>query len=77
MGTDNKYVEKFYDNGWIKQGLLWGLIMFIICGIIFNYLMNGEITTRNIIIAIPLWTVAGLAYGYFVKRYALYKENAD
>lgn len=50
---------------WVKQGLGWGLSMFIFMNIIFP-LIDGDFGVLDIIIGIPLWTVAGLIFGYTV-----------
>ena len=50
---------------WVRQGLGWGLCMFIFMNIIFP-LIDGDFGVLDIVIGIPLWTVAGLIFGYAV-----------
>jgi hypothetical protein len=48
---------------WAITGLVWGAIMFLLIGLVLPWLKGEEITTRHILIGIPLWAAAGLAYG--------------
>lgn len=50
---------------WVKQGLIWGLSMFLIMDIILP-LAEGDFSILDIIIGIPLWTIGGLIFGYAV-----------
>lgn len=54
---------------WIKTGLSWGLIMFLLISIGLPLLLNEGITLTAILIGAVLWTIGGLGFGYFMKRY--------
>ena len=59
-----------YDgNGWIKQGLIWGGMMFLIMTLGFPLFSGEEITLKNVILGIIIWTLGGLGFGYSMKRY--------
>jgi len=54
-------------KNWIKLGLLWGVIMFIIITFAFPLIKQEEITGVNILIGIPIWIISGLLFGYIMK----------
>lgn len=59
-----------YDgNGWIKQGLIWGGMMFLSMTLGFPLFSGEEITLKNVILGIIIWTLGGLGFGYSMKRY--------
>lgn len=65
-----EYSHKCLSNYvWIKTGLTWGGIMFIFMTFLFPLMVNESITWESILIAVPIWTVAGLGWGYFMKWY--------
>ena len=61
---------QFEKNGWILVGLLWGGIMFFTMTYAAPWL-RGEEAFSSLEIDIPLWTIAGLGWGYFMKRYMM------
>ncbi len=65
---DLEYVpDPFEGNGWIRQGLYWGLFMYIFMNLIFPLLGREGITSKKVLIGIPIWTLAGLGFGYTMK----------
>lgn len=72
---------KFERNGWIILGLIWGAMMFFTMIYAMPLLIGEESTGSSLYIDIPLWTLAGLGWGYYMKRYMmkqrLKKENAE
>lgn len=55
------------NASWLKLGLVWGGIMFILMTII-NPLIDGEeITLKMILVGIPIWAIGGLGFGYTMK----------
>jgi len=50
---------------WIKYGLLWGLWMLLCINIILP-LVEKDFNWTNVLIGLPIWTTAGLAFGYFM-----------
>jgi hypothetical protein len=57
----------FDKKKWIKTGLSWGGFMFIVMSILFPYFENQEITIKNILVGLVLWTLGGFAFGYTMK----------
>jgi len=57
-----------YDGwGWIRIGIGWGFAMFVFMSLLYPYIKDGEFRWLNVFIGIPLWTLAGLAFGYTMK----------
>lgn len=60
---------------WIKSGLIWGVLMFVIMTPLF-YLFGIEISIYNIGIQILIWALSGLLFGYTMKLF-LGKKGTD
>lgn len=59
--------DPFEGYGWVRQGLYWGLSMYVIMTVLFP-LMNGEgIILRKSLTGIPVWILGGLLFGYTMK----------
>lgn len=54
-------------NNWVRSGLVWGGILYIITMIAFPMLDGERLDTIKIIMGIPLWIVVGLTIGYLLK----------
>jgi len=54
-------------KNWIKLGLLWGVMMFIIITFGLPLIKQEEITGVNVLIGIPIWIISGLLFGYIMK----------
>jgi hypothetical protein len=68
MAEAFKMIEAKRNNfRWIKQGLIWGFLMFILMTLM-NLLLTGDgITYKSLTIGIAVWTIFGLGYGYSMK----------
>ena len=53
----------------MKSGLVYGAMMFVTMGIVFPYVDGEEITVKNLAIAVVVWALAGLAFGYTMKKF--------
>ncbi|WP_121665297.1 hypothetical protein [Mesonia aquimarina] len=62
------YKNPFQGKGWIKQGLMWGAFMFVFMTFIFPLINGSEITWLSVLIAIPIWIIGGLAFGFWTKK---------
>lgn len=62
-----KTSNPFEHKGWIKQGLTWGLLMYIFMGVLFPLMLREPITWARLLWQIPYWGIVGLAYGYFMR----------
>ena len=58
----------------IRIGLPWGIGMFILMNLLFPWYNEEAITLQKILIALPLWILGGLLFGYSMNRW-LPKEN--
>lgn len=54
-------------KNWVRQGLVWGGILYMITMIAFPVLDGEHLSTTKIILGIPLWIVVGLSIGYLFK----------
>lgn len=53
---------------WVKEGLIWGLIMFLMIVIVFPWFEGEGITLKRILVGIFIWGIAGLFYGFIMKK---------
>ncbi|WKD85788.1 hypothetical protein KCTC32516_01134 [Polaribacter huanghezhanensis] len=58
---------------WMKVGLLWGLFMFVIMTFVWPAIVGDEISLKRILIAIPIWILGGIIFGYTMRKN--YKEE--
>jgi uncharacterized membrane protein len=61
-------MNKQKNKNWVLHGLLWGGLMFLVMTFIFPLLVGKEINTNNIGYIIIIWALAGLAFGYLMRR---------
>ncbi len=54
-------------NGWVKQGLFLGLIMYLLTTFMFPLITGQKITLGKVLIGILIWTIGGLGFGYILK----------
>jgi predicted membrane channel-forming protein YqfA (hemolysin III family) len=64
METDNKVIERFTKGKWWKEGLSWGLFMFVLMGVLYPWLVGDGLSLQSVGMALPLWLLGGLGYGY-------------
>ena len=70
--------ENVVTLNWIKIGLFWGLFMYIFTVVLLPLILREEITTRKMLINIPIWVIAGLIFGYWTNYLAVKrKKEAD
>lgn len=53
---------------WIKEGIAWGVIMFIMMMIIFPWIEGEEITLKRMLVGAPIWGAGGLFYGFLMSK---------
>lgn len=56
------------NKNWIKVGLAWGAIMFVIMEIAYPLINSKEITLQSITVGIVLWTLGGLSFGITMRK---------
>jgi hypothetical protein len=54
-------------SNWLKLGLIFGLLMFVLMTILLPLIFQEAITRRNLLFGIPLWLICGLVWGYTMK----------
>lgn len=59
----------FDKKHWIKTGMSWGALMFVIMSVLFPLIFGEEITLKTIAIGVVVWTIGGLGFGFFMKMY--------
>lgn len=59
--------KKNSTKSWLILGLFFGLFMYVVMMIIFPLIEGEKITQQNLLIGIPIWLIAGLGWGYFMK----------
>jgi hypothetical protein len=52
---------------WWFVGLRFGLFMYIFMTVVFPFIVGEKIIKENLLIGIPVWTIAGLTFGYIMK----------
>jgi hypothetical protein len=60
---------------WVKQGLIWGAIMYALLTFVFPMLDDEPIQIKRALINIPVMAIAGLGYGYLMKMYATWAKK--
>ena len=61
--------KKNTTTSWLKSGLLWGLIMYVLMILLFPLIMHGQLSGKIMLIGIPIWLIAGLGFGYTMKTW--------
>lgn len=54
---------------WIKEGLGWGIWMFLIIAFVWPFIDGEEITLKIVSIKFIFWILAGLIFGYVTAKY--------
>ena len=65
----NSIPNPYEGKGWIKEGLGWGLFMFIFMTFLYPFFSGETIELKNVLTAIPIWTIGGLLFGYTMKLF--------
>lgn len=55
---------------WIIHGLIWGVIMYVLMTFIFPFtgIDKNPVTLKKSLIAIPVWLLSGLLFGYITHK---------
>lgn len=60
---------------WVKEGLIWGVTMFLGMTIFFPLYEGKEITVKSVVVGIILWGIGGLLFGLSMKSRLEEKEK--
>lgn len=61
--------EHFLGKKWIKTGLLFGFLMFLIVGVAFAVLQGQMLSLQYLAINFVIMILGGLVYGFLMKIY--------
>lgn len=61
--------EHFLGKKWIKTGLLFGFLMFLIIGVAFAVLQGRMLSLQYLGINFVIMMLGGLVYGFLMKIY--------
>ena len=53
----------------LKQGLSFALFMFVFMNLITPLIDETPFSWKKVLISIPIWLLAGLAFGYTMKAF--------
>ena len=53
---------------WVKSGLLWGVILYIITMVLFPLIDGDKFKALKLLLGIPLWIIVGLTIGYLFQK---------
>lgn len=53
-------------NWWIR-GIVWGLLMFLVLGIVFPLIRNERLSAPGILIQLGIWIAIGLIFGAVIN----------
>ena len=63
------FENPYGKNMWLKQGLSFGLFMFVFMNLITPLIDETPFSWKKVLISIPIWLIAGLGFGYFMKLF--------
>ncbi|RWX02528.1 hypothetical protein [Flavobacterium cerinum] len=55
-------------KSWVKFGLIWGLFMCFIMNVALPLWDNEKLILPKLLIAIPIWIIFGLIFGYVSRK---------
>jgi hypothetical protein len=64
-------VSKNKTTNWKREGLVYGITMFIIMSVIYPLVNSTEITLKSILVEAIIWTIAGQGFGltmHYINR---------
>lgn len=55
-------------KSWVKFGLIWGLFMCFVMNVALPLWDNEKLILPKLLIAIPIWIIFGLIFGYVSRK---------
>ena len=74
MKTEELKNRRNSTKNWIAIGLILGINHVYHHGFNLSIFKGDELTLKNILITIPIWTIVGLGFGYLMK---LFNNQSD
>lgn len=62
-------------KSWVKFGLIWGVFMMLAINVVFPLFDGTGISVTRLLVALPVWLVFGLIFGYVSRKKDRSKEN--
>ena len=53
---------------WVRDGLIWGAIMFVFMCFLFPLYDKKEITLKSIVTGLIIWSISGIIFGYATRK---------
>ena len=69
------FKRKYNKNTWIYIAIGFGAILYLLTMFVEPIFTNEIITTKKMLIGIPSYAIAGLIYGYWMKKYMERREK--
>lgn len=54
---------------WLATGIVWGVVMYALVNFVIPLVSQQPVTTKAMLIGIPIWLLGGLAYGYTMRTW--------
>ncbi|MGV3458886.1 MAG: hypothetical protein ACO1N9_00380 [Flavobacterium sp.] len=51
-------------KSWVKFGLIWGVVMFLILNILFPLYDGEKLILTKLLVFFPVWLIFGVLFGY-------------
>jgi hypothetical protein len=55
-------------KSWVKFGLIWGVFMMLAINVVFPLFDGTGISWVRLLVALPVWVVFGLIFGYVSRK---------
>ncbi len=64
-----KITNPYAGAGWIRQGLYFGIFMYLVMDLILPLIEGEKITLNRLLLGMIVWILGGLFYGYLMKLF--------
>jgi hypothetical protein len=69
------YQDTYSDENWLRSGIIWGMLMFLMLEIVFP-LFTGELYTfKKIMYGLLIWGLGGIFFGFVAWKFVKYTTN--
>ena len=69
--------QKIKAKKWLKEGLSWGLFMYIIMNVVAPLIVGEDITKPGLLLGLPMWLIIGFGWGFVMKLWMNRKGKAN
>lgn len=64
MEAKDQVTGRFNKGKWWKEGLSWGLFMFVLMGLGYPLVVGDALSWTSVSVSLLLWLIGGMGYGY-------------